>query len=266
MVEAVSLYLHIRHALTADDVQFLREECKRHVSQEGMSCYVSINNLHSTTYERIRGVLERTICEPLYYLNDFYMYTDDSFRADWHIDTELFTFHRAINAWILLSPDLVDDPLGFLDEVNGPIERYFHSVVLEGDRCTFGNYFTGDMMVRSLAAVELERVHTPRVEVGDILAFNPRRFHKTNAKHPKHAIAFKFVMKDRDGFLSACQVDPQFWPEVGIFNRLVNSAHTWDDVIDGIRRTLLSETGRKQLSAGFDPDKLELFQVKVASL
>lgn len=266
MPELVTPYLHIRNALAADDLEFLRNACKRYISQEGIPCYVLIDNLDSPACLKIKEALELKIGEPLYYLNDFYIYTDSSFKTNWHVDTELFAFDRAINAWILLSPDAVEDPLGFINQINDSSERRFHSVRIDGDQCTFGNYCTGEVTVRSLAAVEAEQVHTPRIELGDILVLDPKRFHKTNVSSPKHAIAFKFVMKGQNGFLSANQVDPDFWPEVGVFNNLVKNARSWEHVVDGIRRTLMSETGRKELSAGFYPEKFELYRRMVASL
>lgn len=266
MCELVTPYLHIQNALTAGDVEFLRNACKRYISQEGIPCYVLINHLDSPTYMKIKEALEQQIGEPLYYLNDFYIYTDSSFKTNWHMDTELFAFDRAINAWILLSPDLVEDPLGFIDQINDSSERSFHSVRIGRDQCVFGNYCTGEVTERSLATVEAEQIHTPRIGLGDILIFNPKRFHKTNVNSPKHAISCKFVMKGQNGFLSANQVDPHFWPEVDIFNSLVKNAHTWENVVDGIRRSLMSETGRKELSAGFYPDKFELYRRMVASL
>lgn len=266
MPELVAPYLIVNNALTAEDVEFLKQSCKRHLHQERIPCYVLLNDLGSSTYLKIKKTLEQRIGETLYYLNDFYIYTDDTFKTNWHMDTELFTLDRAVNAWILLSPDHVEDPLGFIDQINDSPELSFHSVSIDGDKCTFGNYCTGDSSVESLATIEATQIHTPRIEMGDILLLNPKRFHKTNTAIPKHALALKFVLKGRHGFLSPNQVDSYFWPEVDIFNRLVKAAPNWDSVVDGIRQSLTSEAGRKELSAGFYPDKFELYRRMAASL
>ena len=256
----VTPYVHIQSGLTAGDLGVLRASCKRYLLEEEIPCYVLVNNLELPTYRKIKASLEKCVGEPLYYLNDFYMYTDCTFKTSWHVDTELFAFDRAINAWILLSPEAVEDPLGFISGINDSPESTFHSVRIDKDQCVFGDYFTGRTAIRSSKSVEEEQIHTPRIKLGDILVLNPRRFHKTNTSVPKHAFALKFVMKGNNGFLSTAQVDPYLWPEVGIFDKLVKRAQSWEDVIDGIRRSLLSETGRKELTAGFYPDKFELYR------
>ena len=266
MSELSTPYLHIEHALAKADIEFLKDACKQHLSRNGIPCYALINSLDTPAYVTIKQAVEQRIGEQLYYLNDFYIYTDSSFKTNWHMDTELFSFDRAINAWILLSPDLVDDPLGFVHHVNDSSDQTFHSVRMEGDRCCFGNYFTGATMMRSLAAIEAEQIHTPRISVGDILLFDPKRFHKTNVNRPKHAISFKFILKGRSGFLSTNPVDPYFWPEVDIFTKLVKGTRTWEEVIEGIRNTLKDDTGRESLSAGFYPEKFDLYRRMVSAL
>lgn len=266
MRDLATPYLHIKRALGTVDIETLREACKRYISREGIPCYVSINDLECPTYLKIKQVVEQQVGEALFYLNDFYMYTDRTFRTSWHVDTELYAFDCAVNAWVLLAPEVVEDPLGFIRSVNESSERIFHSVRVEGDRYVFGDYSTGETMARPVVTVEAEQVHTPRIEVGDILVINPRRFHRTNVDSPKHAMAFKFVMNGRNGFLSSNQVDPELWPEVGVFNRLVNNASTWDGVVQGIRHALATETGRKELCAGFYPGKFDLYRRMVQAL
>jgi hypothetical protein len=266
MLQFTTPYLHIQDALTVDDLNFLRKSCKQHLAEEGIPCYVLIDKLESPTCIKIKQVLERQIGERMYYLNDFYIYTDSSFKTNWHMDTELFTFDCAINAWILLSPDLVEDPLGFVDQINESSNCSFHSVRIEKDQYIFGNYCNGEVAVRSLDSVELGQIHTPQIRRGDILVLNPKRFHRTNVNIPKHVIALKFVMEGKSGFLSATQVDPCLWPEVDMFNKLVKNARDWESVVDGIRLSLKSEAGRKDLSAGFYPDQFDVYRRMVASL
>lgn len=259
-------FIRIQNALHAEDLEFLKAACMRHVSTQGIPCYVLIDQLDSATCRRIKGVLEQHLGEPLYYLNDFYMYTDSSFKTGWHMDTELFTFERAINAWILLSPEQVADPLAFLDGINDSPERSFHSVHIDGDDCLFGDYHTGETQVRSLAQLEAGQIHTPQINRGDILVLDPKRFHKTSTSVAKHALALKFIMKGRQGFAAAQQVDPCMWPEVALFNELLRNCEPWESFVAGVRRMLGTEEGRKQLSAGFYPEKFDLYRRNVMSL
>ncbi len=261
-----SPFIRIPRALDAEDVEFLKAACIRHVSTQGIPCYVLIDQLNSATCQKIKETLELQLGEPLYYLNDFYMYTDRSFKTGWHMDTELFTFERAINAWILLSPERVVDPLAFLDGINDSPDRCFHSVHIEGDDCAFGDYHTGETEMRSLAQLEAGQVHTPQVDCGDILVLDPKRFHKTSTNAAKHALVLKFVMKGPQGFSATKQVDPCMWAEVGLFNELLRNADPWESFIDGIRRMLDTEQGRKELSAGFYPEKFDLYRRNVMSL
>jgi hypothetical protein len=182
------------------------------------------------------------------------------------MDTELFTFHGAINAWVLLDPDTVSDPLAMIDLVNDRADRYFHSVRIRADDCLFVNYCTQARRTESLRAIEASATHTPEIHVGDVLAINPRRFHKTNTSTPKHSFVIKFVHEGAAGVLSEKPVPPLFWPEVELYTRLVRGSSSWDDVLDGIRRELTVPTSRKALSAGFYPEKLELYKRMASSL
>jgi len=236
------------------------------VSTQGLPCYVLIDQLQSPTCRKIQETLERQLGEPLYYLNDFYIYTDPSFRTGWHMDTELFTFARAINAWILLSPGQVSAPLAFLEGINDAPGNYFHSVHVDGDDCLFGDYHGGETAVHSLAQLEARQIHTPQIDRGDIQVLDPQRFHKTNPSVAKHALALKFILKGPAGFPAVKQVDPCMWPEVGLFNALLRDAEPWERFIEGVRRMLGTAEGRRQLSAGFYPEKFELYRRNVMAL
>jgi len=261
-----SPFVRIPGALAAGDVEFLKSACVRHVSTEGIPCYVLLDHLESPVYLKIKQAIEYQLGEPLYYLNDFYMYTDGSFKTGWHMDTELFTFARAVNAWVLLSPDHVSGPLAFIDGINDSDASCFHSVQVDGDECVFGDYHTGETTVRSLSRLESAQVQTPEIDRGDILVLDPKRFHKTNTSVPKHALVLKFIFKGPRGFSAAKQVDPALWPEVGLFNELLRDADTWDNFIAGLRRMLRTEQGRKSLSAGFYPEKFDFYRQNVTSL
>ena len=266
MPELASPFVHVQNVLSEVDVQVLKAACKKNLTEQGIPCYSMIDNLLSPTYLKIKQILEEHINETLYYLNDFYFFTDSSFRTGWHMDTELFTFESAINAWILLSPDEVDDPLGFMDNINDSPEHYYHSVKIEEDQCTFRQYRTRSQEVRSLKEVEAQQIHTPRIKVGDVLLLNPRRFHKTNVGTPKHCCSIKFVFEGKNGCLSGAQVPVLLWPEVGIFNKLVKHTSGWEEVITGIRQALKTDKGRKELSAGFYPDRFEFLREMVQLL
>ena len=266
MPEPTAPYMHLRNVLTSEDIGFITDACKRNLATEGMPCYALLEHLEAPAFLKIRSLVEEQTGKAWHYLNDFYIYTDRSSISNWHMDTELFTFENAINAWILLSPTEVDNPLSFIPHINDLPNRYFHTVKLEGDKAIFAEFRTAKREVRSLKAIDAERIHTPRVRVGDILLINPRHFHKTNVKKPKHSFAIKFVFGGNRGFLSGTQVSPLFWPEVAVFNRIIRETSRWDDVIAGLRRTLKTENGRQALSAGFYPENFELYKEKVQLL
>ena len=267
MAELATAFVHLQGVLDNDDLSFLRRACQVQLNTQGMPCFTLLEHHASPTYLRIKEVIERRIGEPLYYLNDFYLYTDSSFKTNWHMDTELFTFASALNAWILLSPDQVENPLGFISGINDAPERYYHSVKMNGDEAVFGDYRTGRTLTRSLKTIEAEHIKTPKINVGDILLLNPRWFHKTNVDSPKHAVAIKFLLKAEHGFLANPQVRPLFWPEVATFNKLVKQGGgSWDNVVAGIREALKTEVGRKNLSSGFYPEKFPLYQKMAAQL
>jgi len=187
-------------------------------------------------------------------------------KTHWHIDTELFAFGHAVNAWVLLSPDVVDDPLGFIADINSTPDGTFHAITAKNEHYVFGNYNNGHARPLLRSTVEAAQIHTPRIRAGDILLMDPRRFHRTNTATPKHAISFKFVLKGSTGFLSANQVNPCFWPEVSIFNRLMKNTRDWDDFIDRLRLSLSTQAGRKELSAGFYPERFDLYERMAALL
>jgi hypothetical protein len=259
-------YFHLRDALSQEDLGFLRDRCKQHLADARIPAYVLLDHLHAPAYLKIQSAMERMVGTPLYYLNDFYIYTDSSFKTGWHVDTELFTFENAYNAWILLSPAFIDDPLCFVAGVNESLSPMYHSLTERDGDYVLGDYSGGDEVVRSIESIESAALHTPRVGLGDILAFDAKRFHRTNGDAPKHAISLKFVARGVKGFLSQVQVDPFFWPEIETFNRLVGSTRDWQHVLDGLRNALRTEDGRKTLSAGFYPEKFELYRKMSSSL
>lgn len=259
--EPVENFRLIKDALSRDDIAELRATCKDHfAARDAIPSYVLIDRLQSPFFNKIRDHMEHAIGEELFYLNDFFIYTSDAFQADWHMDTELFTFARAYNAWILLAPDDIDSPLAVMSGRNGVGEDYFHSVERADDALHFKSMTSGAKISADLADVEAGRIDAPDVSLGDILILNPRRFHRTNATKPKHALAIKFLAKANGEILSDAQVPSLFWKEVKLFNKLVKTADSWDGVIDGIRSLLKTEDGREALGAGFFPEQLERYR------
>ena len=55
-------------------------------------------------------------------------------------------------------------------------------------------------------------------------------------------------------------------PEVGILSKLVKQNEDWDAVLDGLRGQLKTPKGRKALSAGFYPEKIDLYKRKALTL
>jgi hypothetical protein len=253
-------YLHLRQVLTNEDLDLLRSICKDHLSREGIPCYALLDRLNTPVFLKIKTLLEKTVRQRLWYLNDFYMYTDRSFKTGWHMDTELFTFRKAINVWILLSPDKVKDPLAFIDKINDSPDCYYHEIDIQGDRCEFGNFCNGNIEVLPLKAIEADKIHTPEIALGDLLSFNPQRFHKTNVEIAKHCFVIKFVAGSGSEILSDEQVPAVRWPEVRMYNDLVRGARRWDEVVEGLRRLLKTPAGREALSAGFFPKQFEIYR------
>lgn len=266
MLDPASPCVRMPGVLNEEDISFLKRACKSHFAQVDGPCYTLIHDQDAPTLRKIRELLEGYVKRPLFYLNDFYLYTDDTFATSWHMDTELFTFAHALNAWILLSPDCVVDPLCFLSGINESDQDYYHNVEITGGTATFRNYRDRRQETRELAQLEAERIHTPEVHIGDVLVINPRRFHRTNVETPKHCVAIKFVYGGEHGLLSDRQVPAMLWPEVKIFSKLVRESSRWDDVVEGIRDALRTDAGLKALNAGNYPEKIELYKKMVQLL
>lgn len=266
MFELDAAYILLKSALDENDILYLKNACKSNLETEHIPCFSLINKLNSKTVRKIKLALEKEIGEELFYLNDFYIYTDNSFKTAWHMDTELFSFSRAVNAWILLSPEKVADPLGFIDGVNNSDDNYYHSTTVRNGVYTFSQYRTKQKMTKSTNEIEASHIHTPIISRGDILAIDPSRFHKTNVNSPKHAIGIKFILKGPEGYLSNKQVHPILWPEVRTFNNLVKGTSSWNEVIEGIRQALKTDEGRKNLSSGFYPAQFEMYVERARSM
>jgi hypothetical protein len=267
MAENIGGFTVLPRALDEDDLDQLRAHCRAHLARDdAIPCYVMLDALDVPVVAKLRDLVEGAVHARPHYLNDFYFYSDEAFGAGWHMDTELFTFDRCVNAWILLGPDEVASPLTLIPDLNTAADAYYHSVKREDDDLVFANYRTGEKRRRSSAAVEELRVNAPIVRLGDVLLFDPKHFHRTNTTAPKHAIVFKFVFENENGFRSASQVPSLFWSEVKRFNTMLDGAADWDQFLAALRRELATDDGRAALSAGFFPEKIELYQEMAATL
>jgi hypothetical protein len=259
-------YWHVEGLLSAADLDDLTHGCMDVLETSRVPCYSLIDRLDTPAYAKVKRALEAYLGVDLFYLNDFYIYTDSTFKTAWHMDTELFSFDRAINAWVLLAPDDVLDPLGFISDLNvDPADRY-HSVKRDHDEFVFSDYHSRRKLTMTADELEARHLHTPLIHRGDVLFIDPSRFHMTNVSTPKHAVSIKFLLRGDDGFLSKSQVHPLLWPEVKMFNRLVQGKPDWDAVVDGIRAELQTDEGRKVLSSGFYPEQFEMYRERLRSI
>lgn len=267
MVGRVETFKLLKGALTKEDLGYLKRACYEYLSKDdSIPSYVLLNNLNSPTFHKIVEKIQSEIGEDVYYLNDFYIYSDVAFGAKWHMDTELFTFNDCLNAWILLSPNEIGNPLAMLESPNESSENYYHSVQVENGEATFINYRNGKKKHLPLDTIEAEKIETPLIHEGDILLLNPKKFHKTNTTVPKHALVLKFVIKGKEGFFSESKVPPMFWSEVAIFTELLKKSEKWEDFLESLKQELKTPKGRKALSAGFFPEKIDLYKKMVATL
>ncbi|HVL57873.1 MAG TPA: hypothetical protein VM491_15350 [Burkholderiaceae bacterium] len=257
----------MKGVLSPDAIRFLKEAAKQYLQpQDAIPSYVLLDRLQSPVVAAIEALVEREVGRKPYYLNDFYLYSDAAFGAGWHVDTELFTFEDCLNAWILLAPDAISNPLAFISQVNDGPDNYFHSLRRDGDQALFANCSNGRQHRLALADIEARRVTTPTVEVGDILLLDPKKFHKTNTTAPKHTIVIKFAFETPNGFRAANPVPSLFWPEVRLFNRLLAQSPDWTQFLEQLRAALQNPEARRDLSAGFFPEKIALYRSMVATL
>lgn len=253
--------------LSSDDIDALIEITRQNLAEaDAIPCFALIDYQNNSVLQKIRSALQECVQTELFYLNDFYIYTNGEVQANWHMDTEMFTFENACNAWVLLSPDEIESPLAIMRDVNEPDGPYFHSGQASDDTYTFTNYKTGDKQTLSMADLEGNKIEAPNVRRGDILVFNPKRFHKTNIQSPKHVLALKFVAEGPDGLASREQVPGLLWPETRLLNKLLKNSDSWDDMLAGIREALGTEKGRDNLSAGNFPERTKLYQQALSEI
>jgi len=253
---------HLLSGVLSDaDLDVLVDICRENLAKpNAVPCFALIDKLRNPILKKIHFAVEQCVRSRLHYLNDFYIYTKGDVQANWHMDTELFTFENSCNAWILLSPEEVASPLAIMRGLNEPRGPYYHSAEAESGIYTFTNYKTGDKQTVSAQDMEANKIEAPDVRRGDILVFNPKRFHKTNIQSPKHVLALKYVARGPEGFKSKQQVSGLLWPETRLLNKLLKQDRPWPDVLAGISDALATEKGRASLSAGNFPERTKLYQ------
>lgn len=259
-------FVHLRGVLQESDLAFLRERCRAQLREEHVSCYALLDHQDAPTALELTELVREAVGAPVHYLNDFYLHSDAGCSSGWHTDTELYTFARALNAWVPLAPERVAAPLQVLRGVNEDARESYHTIAVDGDVCELGNLCTGASTRIALETVEARAEAAPDVELGDVLLFDPCRFHRTSGGLPRHCHVTKFVVGDLRDCLSDQQVPELFWPEVGLLDGLVRTADTWADVLEGLRRALRDEEGRRALTAGFYPDRFPLYERAVEAI
>jgi len=264
MQTSKSFYL-LRSVLDLDDIRFLKQRYKDHLAKNLMPCYALLDFLNSNTYQKIFKAVSGSLGFFPQYLNDFFFYTNENFSTSWHVDTELYAFSCAANAWILLEPNQVDNPLAFISSVNNPGQDLYHVVEKEKDNYLFANYSEGCLLELPVETVEQEIIQTPTVQVGDLLIIDPLRFHRTNTLQPKGACAIKFLYGDFSSCLRTNQVPAIMWPEVELYNNLVASSNTWEAFQSLIKNEIQSNALSSSLVQGFYPDKFQFLATKAST-
>lgn len=261
-----SPFIHIKQAFSAAEITQIKEVYSHHAPATGLPCYAFLDKLgHSLFIKLSQLIFSRLQCQPQY-LNDFFFSTGNMFSTPWHVDTELYIFQYAVNAWILLEPSSIDNPLGFVAGVNEPGTKYFQSVESESDQLLFIDFTSNDILEISEAEVESMHIRTPRIEVGDLLLIDPMRFHRTNTSCPKGACVFKFVYSDTASLLRNSHLPSAMWPEIDLYKSLIDSTQGWDEFLAAIANEVSRNGSSSPLISGFYPDNFAYLVQKAAEL
>ena len=257
----------IRSALNRNEISQLTKAIDRcmHSGLE-ISSFVYAANTSNPILVKIRDIVQRVFDHELLYLNDFYLYTDGLFQAGWHIDTEMFSFDRAVNVWIPLDDTIKIDPIAFISGINDRRDNYYHSISADGSNYEFMNLVDFKEEVRPIDEVENSCVLSGEVAFGDMLLLNPRRFHRTNCRLPKHAFIIKFVMAGEAGLRAVQTVPAVVWPEVALFDEFMALGDNWSIAMSRLHQYLSDPEQRQKLTAGFFPDQVGLFRHKISEL
>ena len=261
-----SPFIHIKQAISAEEITQLKTIYANHAPSSGLPCYAFIDKLDLPLFKKLSDLtFSRLKCRPLY-LNDFFFSTGNVFSTPWHVDTELFIFQYAVNAWILLEPSSIDNPLGFIAGVNEPGTQYFQSVESESGQLLFVDFTSNDIQETSEEEVESTHIRTPRIEVGDILLIDPMRFHRTNTSSPKGACVFKFVYSNTDSLLRQSHLPSAMWPEIALYKSFYDSTQSWDEFLAAVANEVSRNGSNSLLISGFYPDNFAYLVQKATEL
>lgn len=266
MDQLYSPFVHLKQCLSHKEVNELCDIYREYIPRTGIPCYAFLKNQDHPLLRSIASLVSSVIGLRACYLNDFFFYTDARFSTPWHVDTELYVFKSAVNAWILLEPDEINNPLGFIEQVNNPGTTFYHSVERESANYVFVDYAGGETLEVSAEDVESSYVPTPNVRVGDILLLDPQRFHRTNTSRPKGACVFKFVYSSDDSLARDVQMPAIMWPEVSLYNNLLSKAKDWGNMLGLISEEIDLYSRDSRLVTGFYPDHFDHLVDKARSL
>ena len=260
-------FLLLREVLSAEDISQLKKVYSHHTANKQLPCYAFLYDDSPHIYKKITRLVETAIGLSLFYLNDFFFYTSNVFSTPWHVDTELYLFKSAVNAWILLEPDSISNPLGFVDSLNTPSSTsIYHSVEQEGDELIFADYVNSDILELNIHDVEASHITTPEIRVGDILLLDPLRFHRTNTTAPKGACVFKYVFSTDGALLRENHLPDVMWPELSLYKRLYSPDCPWSEFLDRIRNEVSTNLDKSPLISGFYPENFPYLVEKASSL
>ena len=260
-------YILLRGALSPQDIESLRRTYSSYVPSSGLPCYAFLADQENPVLQQISAACESALSARVHYLNDFFFYTDKAFSTPWHVDTELYVFKTAVNAWILLEPDYIENPLGFISQLNNPSGPIYHSAEAEGDDLVFVNYATQELIELSNAEVESGALGTPGITAGDILLIDPQRFHRTNTSIPKGACVFKFVYSDDDCLMSTEAMPEFLWPEVPLYKRLLAASNgSWEHFLELVQKEITINDRDSALVSGFYPENFDHLSAKAKLL
>ena len=245
----------------------MRSSYSTHALTHHLPCYAFIGNQDSPVHLKIAELVANAVESKVYYLNDFFFYTSTSFSTPWHVDTELYLFQSAVNAWILLEPDEIDNPLGFIDHINSPADDvFYHSVQQEEDSYIFVDYSNSQIAEHDLHIIEQSHVKTPHINVGDILLLDPARFHRTNTTEPKGACIFKYLTTTDSTLVRANHIPEIMWPELSLYKRIYNPRITWPQFLSSIKDEVLTKSHDSPLISGFYPENFPYLIDRAISL
>jgi len=260
-------FIHLKGVLSTEEIQSIRSIYSQHASKSQLPCYAFIDLLDSPIHQKISKLISDALGLAPFYLNDFFFHTSTSFSTPWHVDTELYLFKSAVNAWILLEPDQISNPLGFINEINSPsADTTYHSVETEDDTYVFVDYLNSKIEERDVSSIENDHISTPLISVGDILLLDPARFHRTNTTKPKGACIFKYIISDDSNLVRDNHLPEIMWPELSLYKRMYDPTKEWSDFLKLVKQEISTNSIKSPFISGFYPDNFPYLIKKATSL